>query len=62
MQKEMVLSEPHISIDDLRRITVPTLIMAGDNDVIPLSHIIEIATGIPHAQLSILPGATHNLR
>jgi pimeloyl-ACP methyl ester carboxylesterase len=61
MQKEMVLNEPHISINDLRKITAPTLIMAGDNDVIPLNHIIEIANGIPHAQLAVLPAATHDL-
>jgi len=62
LQKELVLSEPHISIDDLRKITSPTLIMIGDHDdAIPISHIIEIATGISHAQLAILPGATHDL-
>ena len=61
MQKEMVLNEPHISINDLRKITAPTLIMAGDNDMIPLNHIVEIAKGIPHAQLAVLPAATHDL-
>lgn len=61
MQKEMVLNEPHISTDDLKKITAPTLIMAGDHDVIPLSHVMEIASGIPHAQLAILPGATHDI-
>lgn len=61
MQHKMVLNEPHISTDDLQKITAPTLIVAGDNDAIPLSHIMEIVGGIPHAQLAILPGATHDL-
>lgn len=61
MQKEMVLNEPHISSDDLGKITAPTLVMGGDNDAMPVSHFIEIAAHIPHGQLSILPAATHDL-
>ena len=60
-QKEMVLSEPHISIDDLHVITAPTLVIRADRDAIPVSHTFEIFGGIPSAQLFIVPGATHTM-
>ncbi|MFT4801068.1 MAG: pimeloyl-ACP methyl ester carboxylesterase [Flavobacteriaceae bacterium] len=33
--------------------------IAGDEDVIKLEHILEIYENIPKAQLFIMPGATH---
>jgi pimeloyl-ACP methyl ester carboxylesterase len=49
-------------IDDeqLGRIEAPTLIMAGDHDIVRLEHTMEIYQHIPHAQLCILPGTSHN--
>ncbi|CAG5003287.1 Putative aminoacrylate hydrolase RutD [Dyadobacter sp. CECT 9275] len=43
---------------DLRTITMPTLIMNADRDVVLPEHAIEMARLIPHAELIILPG-TH---
>ena len=37
----------------------PTLVMAGDRDVIRDEHTLEIFHNLPNAQLSIFPGATH---
>jgi pimeloyl-ACP methyl ester carboxylesterase len=58
-QLDMMLEEPHISHDDLQRISAPTLIIGADSDLIPLSHFVEIYEHIPQAQLFIIPGATH---
>lgn len=52
-------SEPQIDPADLARVTTPTLILAGDRDVIPVRHTVDIALAIPGAQLCILPGAGH---
>ena len=61
-QVEMMIQEPHITRADLQKISVPTLIMGGDADLlVPLSHTIEIFEGIPRAQLFIVPGAGHGL-
>ncbi|HUJ43316.1 MAG TPA: alpha/beta hydrolase [Opitutaceae bacterium] len=43
----------------LARIQAPTLVMAGENDIIRPEHTREIARLIPHARLCIIPGATH---
>ena len=54
-------SEPHIDPADLSRIQAPVLVMSGDRDSIPPSHSLLIASSIPGAQLSIVPGTTHTL-
>ena len=54
-------TEPAIAAADLARVDVPTLVMAGDHDVIRLEHSALIAESIPGAQLCIVPGAGHGL-
>ncbi len=51
--------EPRIDAADLARVSAPTLVLAGDRDVIPTHHTVDIAQAIPGAQLCILPGAGH---
>jgi pimeloyl-ACP methyl ester carboxylesterase len=58
---ELMLSEPHIPISELHRIQVPVLISGADDDIIKAEHLLEIYRNLPHAQLSIMPGATHDL-
>ncbi|KAB1642719.1 alpha/beta fold hydrolase [Gulosibacter chungangensis] len=52
-------SEPNIDPAELSRIHARTLIMAGDRDLIPPAHTLQIAAAIPGAQLCILPGTSH---
>jgi pimeloyl-ACP methyl ester carboxylesterase len=42
--------------DDLRAITAPTLLLAGDQDVMRPEHIVEMYRLLPHAHMAILPG------
>lgn len=35
--------------------------MGADADIITVSHFVEIFNNIPHAQLFIMPGATHGM-
>ncbi|MDB6078707.1 MAG: alpha/beta hydrolase, partial [Akkermansiaceae bacterium] len=58
---DLMTNQPHIPIADLARITAPTLVMAGDKDVIKATHTVEIFEALPHAQLCIFPGATHQI-
>ena len=51
--------EPELTVDDLARVSVPVLVMAGDDDLIPLSHTAAFFAGLPEAQLAIVPGASH---
>ena len=51
--------QPHIPLGDLHRISAPTLVMAGDKDVIRGEHTLTIFENLPKAHLCIFPGATH---
>ena len=53
--------EPNIKIIDIAEISVPTLVMAGDDDVVKHSHTIELYEALPLGQLAIVPGTSHGL-
>lgn len=55
----LLTSQPDIQLSELMAITAPTLVMAGDKDIIRTEHTVQIFNGIPNAQLAIFPGATH---
>ena len=55
----MMLVEPHIDVKALETITAPTLVLAGDHDVIRDEHTIDIFHHVPNSQLAIFPNATH---
>ncbi len=57
----MTFSQPTLSLEDLATISVPVLVMAGDDDVATLSHTCSMYEAIPDAQLAILPGTSHML-
>ncbi len=52
----LMAEEPHIAPAQLRAITVPTLVIAGDHDMIRDDHTRLIAASIPHCELAIIPG------
>jgi pimeloyl-ACP methyl ester carboxylesterase len=56
---DLVGNQPHIPLTDLATITVPTLVMAADRDVIRDEHTLSMFHAIPKSQLAIFPGATH---
>ena len=58
-QIEQDLYEPHISLQQVRSIEAPTLLIGADRDVILPEHYLEIYKSLPHAQLFIIPGTTH---
>jgi pimeloyl-ACP methyl ester carboxylesterase len=53
--------EPNIDIAEIAQIDVPTLVMAGDDDVVKHSHSIELYEALPLGQLAIVPGTSHGL-
>jgi pimeloyl-ACP methyl ester carboxylesterase len=56
---QMAFDEPHIDAKALEAIAAPTLVLAGDHDVIRDEHTLEIYHHIPNSQLCIIPNATH---
>jgi pimeloyl-ACP methyl ester carboxylesterase len=54
-------TEPELTVEDLANVSVPVLVMAGDDDLVPLSHTGEFFGAVPEAQLAIVPGTSHAL-
>jgi len=53
---ELMVNQPKLTGHDLRRLTMPTLVIAGKNDMIRQSHTEEIHRAIPGSRLAILDG------
>lgn len=53
---ELQVHDPNISPAELKTVTVPTLVMAGTEDIIKTSHTKRIASLLPNAELTILNG------
>ncbi len=56
---EMFASEPILRTSNLANIHVPVLVMAGDDEVIALSHTCSMYEALPESQLAIVPGTSH---
>lgn len=52
----LMVNDPNIERNELSKITAPTLVICGRNDMIRESHTKEIAQNIPNAKLSIIKG------
>ena len=59
--KRLWLEEPNIQPDELAKIAVPVLVMAGDRDVVTAEHTLQLFQSIKNAELCIIPGTTHFL-
>ena len=56
---QLMLDEPHISLESLKTIKAPTLVMAGDHDLVKDHHTRSIAANILGSKLIIFKNATH---
>ena len=59
--KTMWSSEPTLTTDDLRKISAPALVIAGDDDLLTLAHTASLYESLPLGQLAVVPGASHAL-
>ena len=57
---KMMLNEPNITKDDLQKIEIPTLVTAGENDMVKESDTRFIAGNISNSKLVIIPYETHD--
>jgi pimeloyl-ACP methyl ester carboxylesterase len=50
---------PNLTVEQLKQIKVPVLVVVGDRDLINLDQTISLFRSLPHSQLLIVPGASH---
>jgi pimeloyl-ACP methyl ester carboxylesterase len=51
--------EPSFELSELGRLSMPTLVMLGDRDVVTVEHAGAVQRAIPDARLEVVPGADH---
>ena len=52
----MMVNEPHIDPEELKRLRVRTLVIAGTKDMIKDEHTLLIAQSLPRSQLEVIAG------
>lgn len=57
---KMMCYTPNISVISLNTISIPTYILAGENDVIQYEHTKLIADNVPNSTLEIVAGENHS--
>ena len=55
----MATSEPHIPAEELAGIAAPTLVVAGDDDMVSLEHSVSLYRALPRSELAVVPGTSH---
>ena len=55
----MLTHEPTMTTDDLAQISVPALVLVGDDDATTPTHTWSLYESIPEGQLAVVPGASH---
>ncbi len=55
------LKYPHFTVEQLGTIKTPTLVIAGDHDIITDTHTLKLFHALPNSQLFIVPNAPHHV-
>jgi pimeloyl-ACP methyl ester carboxylesterase len=55
----MARTEPTLAVADLAAVATPTLVVAGDDDLVRLDHTVALYESLPESQLAIVPGTSH---
>ncbi len=56
---KMMVKEPNIKVEDLRKITIPVHVLAGEKDLIRYEHSKTISDNIENSTLEIIPNENH---
>jgi pimeloyl-ACP methyl ester carboxylesterase len=58
---EMMKTEPRMDVSELSRIPHRSLVMFSDDDLVTLSHAVEMFEALPDAEFAVVPGTSHFL-
>jgi pimeloyl-ACP methyl ester carboxylesterase len=57
----LIQREPNMSLEELGRISAPTLVLVGDDDLVSIEHTVALFRAIPNSELAVIPGASHGV-
>ena len=52
-------TEPSFELSDLERLSMPTLVLVAERDLVTVEHAADMQRAIPDAQLVVVPGVDH---
>ena len=55
----LMVCHPNLTIEEISRITVPTLVVTGENDMVSQRHNDEISRAISGSERMVIPGGNH---
>lgn len=55
----LMTHEPNMRPEQLKRLNIPALVLAGEKDMVKTKHTKKIALALPESTLVIIPGADH---
>ncbi len=58
---DMAAVEPDLQASELAQVTQRTLVMFSDDDLVTLTHSVEMYDALPDAELAVVPGTSHFL-
>ena len=58
---EMAAVEPNLRAADLAAVPQRTLVMFSDDDLMTMTHVVEMYDALPNAELAVVPGTSHFL-
>jgi pimeloyl-ACP methyl ester carboxylesterase len=54
-------TEPHLDVAELARVRQRSLVMFSDDDLMTLTHAVDMYDALPYAELAVVPGTSHFL-
>jgi pimeloyl-ACP methyl ester carboxylesterase len=58
---EMAAKEPYLEASELADISARSLVMLADDDIVTLTHAVEMYDAMPNAEFAVVPGTSHFL-
>ena len=58
---EMAAAEPYLDASELAKVTARSLVMFADDDLVTMTHVVEMYDALPNAELAVMPGTSHFL-
>ncbi|WP_313134121.1 alpha/beta fold hydrolase [Anaerocolumna sp.] len=57
---KLMLEQPNIELDDVKTVTIPTLVIAAEHDIFKPELFIDLTNALPNAELVIMKGHAHD--